>query len=135
MKVGDVFFTTSGRVGRINSEFAYGDGYNFLGAIWDGTRWLAERFTAQGVAVSTANSAAEELERWQTFFQFSFKYNPAEHSWEGKGTHISNAALSVAIIKYESPERILLELNKAAEEKVLELLKPLGYPSKTEDAG
>lgn len=136
MKVGDVFFTVTDRFAKILHEFTFGDGYKFIGAVWVNGQWIAIRFNDAGVASiePNLNNRGVDLAQWINTFKFEFKFNTVEKSWEGVGIHISNAALNVRIVQYDSPEKVIVELKKAAEEKVLEYLKPFGYPLKNEDA-
>jgi hypothetical protein len=134
MKVGDVFFTVNGRIGKIINEFAYGDGYKLIGAVWDGARWVALRLNEQGLAnTGTGDNFHAGLEKWMNFYNFSLNYNPQDKTWEGTGAHRGNAALNVRIIKYEQPEKVLLEMKKAAYEKMVDYLKPMGYTLEMED--
>lgn len=134
LKVGDVFFTTSGLLAKILSEFNYGDTYKYVGAVWDGARWIATRYAEGGAAVTGAtHNKLTTVDKWLDFYVFSMKYNFTEKNWEGTGNHLTTAALNVKIVKYEDPEKVLVELKKAAFEKITELVKPLGYPVEMED--
>lgn len=135
IKVGDLFFTATGRVGKVVAEFNYGDTFKFMGAIFDGTRWLATRFNEHGQAIDgTGNNVGPSLDDWMNYYSFSLKYNVVDKTWEGVGAHVSNITLGVRIVQYDKPEKVLIEMKKAAYDKMVEFLKPLGYPLEMKDA-
>lgn len=135
MEVGKVFFTAGGRIGKIVSEFNYGDGFKFIGAIWDGTKWISNRYNQAGQANDTAgHNVTAPIEDWINFYNFTLTFNAADKTWQGAGNHITGAtALNVKIVQYQEPVKVLAELQKAAYEKMLEYLKPIGYPLVMED--
>lgn len=134
LKVGDIFFTASGQVGKILSEFNYGDLYKYVGAVWNGAAWVATRYADGGMAVTGAtHNKLTGIDKWMDFYTFNMKYNIVDKNWEGTGLHLTNAVLNVKIVKYDDPEKVLVELKKAAFEKITELVKPLGYSVEMED--
>lgn len=134
LKVGDIFFTANGQIGKVLSEFNYGDAFKFIGAIWDGVRWNAVRFTDVGIAnTSASHNKLSNLDKWLDFYTFNMKYNMTEKNWEGIGNHLTTASLNVKIVKYDDPEKVLVELKKAAFEQMAGYVKPLGYPIEMED--
>lgn len=135
LKIGQLFFSACGRIGKIVGEFNYGDGFKYIGAIWDGTKLVLNRYNDAGQANDTAgHNISAPIEDWINFYHFTLKYNLADKSWEGIGTHHTGAAvLNVKIVKYEEPAKVLGELQKVAYEKMLEYLKPIGYPLVMED--
>lgn len=134
MKVGDVFFTAAGRVAKVVNEFAFGDGFKFNVAVWDGARWVATRLNEFGQsAESTTYNFQTELDNWKDFYAFTVSYNRAEKFWTGTASHGYISTLNSAATRCKSPEEVLKVLKTSSHEKILESLKPLGYTVVTED--
>lgn len=134
MKIGDVFFTANGWIGKVVSEFTYTDGFNFHIAVHNGTGWVASRMNAEGRAIdSTSYNFLAQLDQWKAIFKFNVWYNFQERYWTGESRHLSIANMNGVASRCKTAEQALEVLNEVAHEKIVEALKPLGYTIQMED--
>lgn len=134
LKVGELFFTKAGYIGKVIGEFNFHDGYKFNGAIWSNGGWSAIRLNPNGgCAESNSYSYLAPINEWSKMFMFSITYNPSLSSWQAEARHKSEGSLNVTITMPGKPEKLLEEAKKAAFDKILDYVRPLGYELKLED--